>query len=120
MTICKCIKNAILTFSLATVLLILIIQEYCKKHKISSEINSIPKIFQNQQPPHQSPPTTSQEPPTTPTNTQTNNSQSSIRIFFQDKPYTFEERHARLSEPLEPVIHQASLSEPQYEPLYNI
>ena len=24
-----------------------------------------------------------------------------------------------MSEPLEPVIHQASLSEPQYEPLYN-
>ena len=32
--------------------------------------------------------------------------------FFQDNPYTFEERHARLSEPLEPVQRQASLSEP--------
>ena len=28
-------------------------------------------------------------------------------------------RHARLSEPLEPVLRQASLSEPQYEPVYN-
>ena len=34
----------------------------------------------NQQPPHQSPPTTSQELPTTPTNTRTNNPQSSTRI----------------------------------------
>ena len=49
-----------------------------------------------------------------------NNPQSSTRKFFQDNPYIFEERHARLSEPLEPVIRQASLSEPQYEPVYNI
>ena len=39
---------------------------------------------------------------------------------FQDNPYTFEETHARLSESPEPVIRQASLSEPQYEPVYNI
>ena len=44
----------------------------------------------------------------------------STRIYFQDNPYTFEERHARLSEPLEPVNRNASLSEPQYEPTYNI
>ena len=62
----------------------------------------------------------SQEPPTTPTNTQTNNPQSSTRISFQDNPFTFEERHARLSEPLEPVLRQAPLSEPQYEPVYKI
>ena len=56
-----------------------------------------------------------------PTKTQANNPQSSTRIYFQDNPYTFEERHARLSEPLEPVLRQAaSLSEPQYEPVYNI
>ena len=35
------------------------------------------------------------------------------RISFQDNPYTFE-RHARLSEPLEPVQRQASLSETTY------
>ena len=35
-------------------------------------------------------------------------------FLFQDNPYTFEERHARLSEPLEPVQRQASLSEPTY------
>ena len=35
-------------------------------------------------------------------------------FFFQDNPYTFEERHARLSEPLEPVHRQAPLSEPTY------
>ena len=39
---------------------------------------------------------------------------TSSRINFQDNPYTFEERHARLSEPLEPVQRQASLSEPTY------
>ena len=72
----------------------------------------------NQKPPHQSPPTTSQENPTTPTNTQ--NPQSSTRISFQDNPYTFKERHARLSEQLEPVVHHAPLSEPQYERAYNV
>ena len=40
------------------------------------------------------------------------NPQLSTRISFQDNPYTFEERHARLSEPLEPVQRQAPLSEP--------
>ena len=40
--------------------------------------------------------------------------QTSTRISFEDKPYTFEEQHARLSEPLEPVQRQASLSEPTY------
>ena len=72
----------------------------------------------NQQPPHTSPPTTFQDPPTTPTNTQ--NFESSTRIFFQDNPYTFEERHARLSQSLEPVVRHAPSSEPHYEPTYNI
>ena len=36
------------------------------------------------------------------------------RHHFQDNPYTFEERQARLSEPLEPVQRQAPLSEPTY------
>ena len=72
----------------------------------------------NQQPPHQSPPTTSNENPTTPTSTQ--QPHSSTRISFQENPYTFEERHARLSEPLEPAVRQALLSEPQNEPTYNI
>ena len=44
----------------------------------------------------------------------TQNPQTSTRISFQDNPYTFEERHARLSEPLEPVQRQAPLSEPTY------
>ena len=73
-----------------------------------------------QQPPHESPPTSSQESPTTPTTSQRNNPQSSTPISFQDNPCTFEERHARLSEPHEPVIRQASLREPQNEPIYNI
>ena len=72
----------------------------------------------NQPPPHQSPPTTSQENPSTPTSTQ--NPHSSTRISFQKNPYTFEERYARLSEPLEPVVRQAPLSEPQCEPTYNL
>ena len=61
----------------------------------------------------------SQESLTTPTNSQTINPQSSTRISFQDNPYTFEERLALSSEPLEPVIRQAPLSLPQYEPVYN-
>ena len=56
--------------------------------------------------------TLSQEIPTIPTTIQ--NPQTSTRISFQDNPYTFEERHARLSEPLEPVQRQAPLSEPTY------
>ena len=61
---------------------------------------------------NQSSPTTSQENSTIPTTTQ--NPQTSTRVSFQDNPYTFEERHARLSEPLEPVQRQAPLSEPTY------
>ena len=57
-------------------------------------------------------PTSSQDNPTPPSTTQ--DPQTSTRISFQDNPYTFEERHARLSEPLEPVQRQASLSEPTY------
>ena len=34
--------------------------------------------------------------------------------FYSRQPIHFEERHARLSEPLEPVQRQASLSEPTY------
>ena len=83
--------------------------------KVNSE--NFSKIA-NQPPPHQSPPTTSQENPTTPTKTQ--NPKSSTRISFHDNPFTFEERHVRLSEPLEPVVHQAPLTKPQYEPTYNI
>ena len=122
MTVCKCIKNAIVTFALATIILTIFIEEYYNKHKISSEKNS--KIYSeiaNKKTPHQSPPTTSQDSPTTPTNTQTNNPQSSTRrISFQKNSYTIEERHARVSEPLEPAICQTTLSEPQYEPVYNI
>ena len=40
--------------------------------------------------------------------------QTSTRISFQDNPYNFEERHARLSEPLDPVQRQAPLSKPTY------
>ena len=72
----------------------------------------IPSKIANQQSHSQSSPTSSQENPTMPTTTQ--NPQTSTRISFQDNPYTFEERHARLTEPLEPVQRQAPLSEPTY------
>ena len=62
---------------------------------------SKPSKIANQQSHSQSSPTSSQDNPTPPTTTQ--NPQTSTRISFQDNPYTFEERHARLSEPLEPV-----------------
>ena len=57
---------------------------------------------------------------TTPTSSQTNHPQSLTRIPFLENPYTFEERHSLLLEPLEPVIRHAPLSEPRYEPTYNI
>ena len=34
LTICKCIKKAIITFALATILLILFLEEYYNKHKL--------------------------------------------------------------------------------------
>ena len=111
---CKCIKKAIVTFALATILVILFIEEYYNKHKFShykKSIGTLSKIA-NQQSQNQSSPTSSQENPTIPTTTQ--NPQTSTRISFQDNPYTFEERHARSSEPLEPVQRQAPLSEPTY------
>ena len=85
-----------------------------KKHNeiyYKKPIRILSKIA-NQQSHNQSSPTSSHENPTMPTTT--HNPQTSTRIFFQDNPYTFEERHARLSEPLEPVQRQAPLSEPTY------
>ena len=46
--------------------------------------------------------------------------QSSARISSVEKPYTFEKRHASLSEPMIPVISHATLSKPLYEPSFNI
>ena len=88
--------------------------EYYNKHKFFQEKKLIKKFSKivNQQSQNQSSTTSSQENPTIPTTTQ--NPQTSTRISFQDNPYTFEERHARLSEPLEPVQRQAPLSEPTY------
>ena len=111
LTICKCIKKAIITFALATILLILFLEEYYNKHKFfSKRIDQKPSKIANQQSHSQSSQKSSQDKPTPPTTTQ--NPQTSTRISFQDNPYTFEERHARLSEPLEPVQRQAPLSEP--------
>ena len=89
-------------------------EEYYNKHKFFHLEKSIkiPSKIANQQSHSQSSPTSSQENPTIPTTTQ--NPQTSTRISFQDNLYNFEERHARLSEPLEPVQRQAPLSEPKY------
>ena len=113
LTICKRIKKATITFALATILLILFLEEYYNK-QIFSLKEIIQKTLKNcyQQPHNQSSLTSSQENPTKPTTTQI--PQTSTRISFQDNPYTFEERHARLSEPLEPVQRQAPLSELTY------
>ena len=118
---CKCVKKAIVTFALATILLILFIEEFYKKHKSSHKKISIGHISKiaNQQSQNHSSPTSSQENPTIPTTTQ--NPQTSTRISFQDKPYTFEERHARLSEPLEPVQRQGNqhiIYTPHYHKTY--
>ena len=69
-------------------------------------------INHHQTSPHQLHHQPSQDSPKTPTSR--NNPQPSTRISFQGNPYTFEERHAQLSEPLEPVNCQATLSEPTY------
>ena len=76
--------------------------------------STLNKLFKNanQPPPNQPQPTTSQESPITPTTT--NNPPPSTRVSFRDNPYTFEERHVRLSEPLDPVHCQAPLSEATY------
>ena len=55
----------------------------------------------------------------TPAFSQTNQYQSLTSISFQENPYTFEERHALLSEHLIPVVRHAPLSEPQYKPTYS-
>ena len=39
LTICKCIKKAIITFALATILLILFLEEYHNKHKLFHKKN---------------------------------------------------------------------------------
>ena len=111
---CKCVKNAIVTFALAKILLILFIKEFIININLPTKklINQTLSKIANQPPPTQSSPTSSQENLIIPTTTQ--NPQTSTTISFQDNPYTFEERHARLSEPLEPIQRQASLSEPTY------
>ena len=45
LTICKCIKKAIITFALATILLILFLEEYYNKHKLFHYKNR-PKSYQ--------------------------------------------------------------------------
>ena len=108
LTICKCIKKAIITFALATILLILFLEEYIININFSTKrINKKPSKIANQQSLSQSSPTSSQDNPTPPSTTQ--NPQTSTRISFQDNPYTFEERHVRLSEPLEPVFNDKHL-----------
>ena len=58
--------------------------------------------------------------PNNTTSSQASQPQSSTRISSQEKPYFYEERQASLSERLIPAIRQASLSESQKEPKYNI
>ena len=73
-----------------------------------------------QQPTQQSPPTTTSQESPTPTTSQTNHPQSSTPISFQENPYKFEERHSLLQETLETLVRHKPLSEPQYEPIYNV
>ena len=115
-------KKAVIIFALATLILIIFIEEYYNQHKFSSSLNfKEVTTSQPSQPSQQSPSTTTpQDSPTTPTYSQTNHSQPSTLISFQENLSTFEEKHALLSEPLIPVACPAPQSEPQYEPMYNI
>ena len=45
MTVCKNKKKAMVTFAIATILLVLFIEKYWSKHKISSLINNFPENF---------------------------------------------------------------------------
>ena len=118
MTICKCIKKAIITFACFCYFFLLKnIGTNINFHHKKLPSKKFSKIA-NQPPPHQSPPSTFQENSSTPTITQ--KPHSSTRISFQENPYTFDERHARLSEPLELLVRQGPLSEPQYKPTYNL
>ena len=50
LTMCKCIKKAIITFALATILLILFLEEYYNKNKFSTRNNQseyFPKLLTN-------------------------------------------------------------------------
>ena len=60
----------------------------------------------------------SQDPLTTARSSQTSQPQSSTRISFQENPFTFDGRHASLSEPIITAIRQAPLGEAQYELAY--
>ena len=63
LTICNCIKKAIIPFALATILLILFLEEYYNKHKFFHSKKSIkkPSKIANQQSHSESSPTSSQE-----------------------------------------------------------
>ena len=83
--------------------------------KLNSE--NVSKIA-NQQPTHHSLPTTSQKKFN---NTYKYPKSSTIHThFFPGQSIYFQRRNARLSGTLEPVVRQAPLSEPQYEPTYSI
>ena len=115
MTMCKCEKKGNSHIRLSN----LSFNSFFLKNILTNIIfnyknQSLKHIFKiaNQPQPKHSPSTSSQESPVTPTTTQ--NPQTSTRKYFQGNPYTFEERHERLSEPLEPVHRQAPLSEPTH------
>ena len=118
---CKCIKKSVITFALATILFILFLKNNIVNINFLSEKSKTHTFFKkllishHHPSHHQQPAKKTQKKTTT-----TQNPQSSIRISFQDNQYTLEQRHARLSEPLEPVVCHAPLSEPQYESIYAI
>ena len=91
-------KKAIINFAIASVLQKTFAEKYYKVHKFKI---AYPNPIQ------ESPSTTtSQDPPTTPTFSHTSQPQYSTRISSVEKPYTFGERQASLSQPLLPAICQ--------------
>ena len=115
-------KKGYKIFALATILLVFFIKKYFNQHKISSLIKilkNFSKLLVNQQPTQQSPPTRH------PRNLQQH--QHPVRQITLNHQHVFHFnkthihlRNSLLSEPSEPVVCHAPLSEPQYEPIYNI
>ena len=91
-TMCKCLKMAIITLSLATILLIFFVEEYYNKKNVFIKIyfEIFPKLLINN--PHTSP--------------------------HRQHPKNLQQRQQILKNP--PFVRHAPLSEPQYEPTYNI
>ena len=114
---CKCIKKAIFTFALATLLLILFLEEYYNKPKFFSLEKNQSEYFQKLLTNNHTISLHRHRPKKTRQYLQLPETPKYPHEFLSKITHTLlknEERHARLSQLLEPVQRQAHLSEPTY------